>query len=213
MPVIRIVVADDHPLVRVGVRRMLAGTPGIRVVGEADSVDALYALLHTRECDLALVDLHMPGSRHPDGVSMLRHLRTQWPALPVLVFTVRDHLSLMDMLSSTGVGGVLLKTTPLRELPRAIFQVHAGSPYYSPALRVARRERERQAEEVPDRPLTPREREVFELFVRGLRVSEVAQRLGRNIKTVSRQKRAAMAKLRLRSHAEAYAYARARGLA
>lgn len=213
MPVIRTVVADDHPLVRIGVRRVLAATPGIRVVGEAASVDALFDLLHARECDFLLVDLNMPGSRHADGVPMLQQLRAQWPALPVLVFTVRDHLSLFEMLSATGVAGVMLKTAPLRELPRAIIQAHAGSRYFSPSLRTALHDRARQADATPGKPLTMREREVFELFVRGLRVSEVAQRLGRSIKTVSRQKRAAMAKLRLRSPAEAYAYARACGLA
>ncbi|WP_146165780.1 response regulator transcription factor [Stenotrophomonas panacihumi] len=210
---IRTLVADDHPLVRMGVCRVLASTPGIRVVGEAASVDALFELLHARECDLLLVDLHMPGSGRTDGVPMLQQLRAQWPALPVLVFTVRDHLSLIEMLSDTGVAGVVLKTAPLRELPRAIVEAHAGSRYFSPSLRAAWHARELQAETVPGRPLTQREREVFELFARGMRVSEVAQRLGRSIKAVSRQKRAAMAKLKLHSPAEAYAYARACGLA
>jgi two-component system capsular synthesis response regulator RcsB len=211
--VIRTVVADDHPLVRTGVRRVLAAAPGIRVVGEADSADALFECLAANECDLLLADLHMPGSRRPDGVPMLCQLHAQWPALPVLVFTVRDHPSLIEMLAATGVAGVMLKTAPLRELPRAIVQVHAGARYFSPSLRAARGTQDQGVEEKPGRPLTAREREVFELFVRGLRVSEVADRLGRSIKTVSRQKRAALTKLRLHSHAEAYAYARARGLA
>jgi two-component system, NarL family, captular synthesis response regulator RcsB len=211
--VIRIVVADDHPLVRTGLRRVLARIPDMRVVAEADSPDALFRALQVTECDLALVDLHMPVGRHPDGMPMLRQLHLQLPALPVLVFTLLDHLSLMEMLVGTGVAGVLLKTAPLRELPRAISQIYAGGSYYSASLRAAWHGREKRAGEVPDRPLTDCEREVFELFVRGLRVSEVAQALGRSVKTVSRQKLAAMAKLRLESNAEAYAYARARGLA
>lgn len=213
MAAIRTLVADDHPLVRTGVRRALAPVPGIRVVGEVASVDALFERLQDGDCDLLVVDLHMPGSRHADGMPMLRQLRARWPALPVVVFTVRDHLALIDMLAATGVAGVVLKTAPLRELARAILHVHAGGRYPGPAPGGARRDLALPAEAASRPPLTPREREVFELFVRGLRVTEVAQRLGRSVKTVSRQKRSAMAKLRLRSPAEAYAYARATGLA
>ncbi|MDG2525290.1 response regulator transcription factor [Stenotrophomonas sp. HITSZ_GD] len=213
MAAIRTIVADDHPLVRTGVRRALAPVPGIRVVGEADSVDALFALLQACECDVLLVDLHMPGSRHADGAPMLWQLQARWPALRVLVFTVRDHLALIDLIAATGVAGVLLKTTPLRELPRAIVQVHAGGRYPGPSGSGGVRHIGSPARGASRPTLTAREREVFELFVRGMRVTEVAQRLDRSVKTVSRQKRSAMAKLRLRSHAEAYAYARATGLA
>lgn len=212
LALIKIVVADDHPLVRAGVCRVLQDDAGIRVVGEAESADALFRFLHSRRCDVVLADLHMPVGEHADGVPMLQVLCQRWPSLPVVAFTMVDNLAVLQLAVSAGLRGVLLKTEPLAALSVAIRRVHADGTYFSAALQDKWMLSERQAKAVPTTPLSPREYEVFCLFVRGMSVSQIALKLQRSIKTVSRQKRSAMAKLRLAHDVEAYDYARVQGL-
>lgn len=212
MAAIKIVVADDHPLVRAGVRSALEGEPGLRVIAVADGVDALIRFLQRRRCDVVLADLHMPGGTLMDGVPMLQLLHRRWPTLPVIAFTLMDNLAVLQLAVGAGLRGVLLKSEPLAALPLAIRQVHAGGTYFSQALQEKWATSERSARAVPTTPLSPREQEVFELFVRGMAVSQIALHLQRSIKTISRQKRSAMTKLRLTRDVEAYAYARVQGL-
>jgi len=206
------IAADDHPLVRAGLAHALRTDSGIRLVAQADSTDALFKILQSRRCDIALVDLHMPGGGLADGISMLQRLRSRWPQLPVLAFTLEDNLAVLQLVVSAGVRGVLLKTEPLRELSLAVRRVHAGGAYFSEALHRKWANSERHVQAVPQTPLSQRENEVFYLFVRGMSVSQIAERQGVSIKTVSRQKRLALAKLRLTGDVEAFAYAHALGL-
>jgi two-component system capsular synthesis response regulator RcsB len=211
--VIKLIMADDHPLVRAGVSHALRTDPGILLVAQAESADMLLGTLLTRSCDVALVDLHMPGGTLADGVPMLHSLRCGWPQMPVLAFTLEDNLGVLQLVVSAGVRGVVLKTEPMSELSTAVRCVHAGGTYFSDAIhRKWAANSERHAHAIPLTPLSPREREVFQLFVRGMSVSQIADRLGLSIKTVSRQKRSAMAKLRLTGDVEAFAYAHALGL-
>jgi len=190
----------------------LADVPDMALVATAHSTDALFGVLQHCACDLLLTDLHMPGGMLADGVPMLNLLRQGWPHLPVLVFTMQDNLALLQMVAAAGARGVMLKSEPLSRLPEAIRCVHRGGSYFSDALQDKWLASERQARRVPATPLSIREQEVFIEFVRGANISEIAQRLGRSVKTVSRQKRVAMAKLRLANDVEAFAYAHAQGL-
>ncbi|HEY9255509.1 MAG TPA: response regulator transcription factor [Stenotrophomonas sp.] len=212
LSVIKLIVADDHPLVRAGISYALRTDPGIRLIAQADSTDALFKILHSRRCDVALVDLNMPGGTFIDGVPMLNSLHRRWPHMPVLAFTLEDNLGVLQLVVSAGVRGVVLKSEPMSELSAAVRCVHAGGTYFSDAIHRKWANRERHAHTVPRTPLSPREHEVFCAFVRGSSVSEIADQLGLSIKTVSRQKRSAMAKLRLTGDVEAFAYAHALGL-
>lgn len=212
MSVIKVIVADDHPLVRAGISHALRADAGIRLMAQADSVDALFKALRSRCCDVALVDLNMPGGTLADGVPMLHSLRCRWPHMPVLAFTLEDNLGVLQLVVSAGVRGVVLKSEPMSELSAAVRCVHAGGTYFSEAIHRKWANRERHAHAVPRTALSPREHEVFCSFVRGMSVSQIADRLGLSIKTVSRQKRSAMAKLRLTGDVEAFAYAHALGL-
>lgn len=212
MSVIKLIMADDHPLVRAGVAHALRTDPGVRLVAQADSTDMLFRTLLARGCDVALVDLHMPGGALADGVPMLHSLRCRWPHMPVLAFTLEDNLGVLQLVVSAGVRGVVLKSEPMSELSAAVRCVYAGGTYFSEAIHRKWANSERHAHAVPLTPLSPREQEVFRLFVRGMSVSQIADRLGLSIKTVSRQKRSAMVKLRLTGDVEAFAYAHVLGL-
>lgn len=209
---IRLIVADDHPFVRMGIRCVLREAPDIELVAELDSPDALAAWLEDNTCDVALVDLHMPGGVLPDGVLMLQRLRTRWPQLPLLGFTMLENLGVLQLAVKAGVRGLLLKSEALEELPLVIRRLDAGHSYFSVSLREKWEAAERLAKRVPRTPLSSREAEVLHLFIQGVSVTAISQVLGRSIKTVSRQKITGMAKLRLSNDVELYAFARERGL-
>lgn len=213
MAAIRIIVADDHPIVRSGIRSVLEGAHGIYVVAEAGCPDSLIAALeNTSGCDLIVTDLNMPGTQVVDGMPLLHLLRRRWPRLPVMVLTLMDNLGVLQLAMAAGARGMMLKTDALVDLPTAVRQIAAGETYISASLREKWRAADEVAAGVPRTPLSPRESEVLRLFVRGMTVSEIAQYLHRSIKTVSRQKMSAMAKLRLTSDIEVYEYAREQGL-
>ncbi|HEY0332231.1 MAG TPA: response regulator transcription factor [Stenotrophomonas sp.] len=213
MTAIRIVVADDHPIVRSGVRSVVEGVDGIQVVGEASCPDSLIAELErTLHCDLVVTDLNMPGKHIVDGMPLLHLLRRRWPRLPVMVLTLMDNLGVLQLAMAAGARGMMLKSDPLADLPMAVRQIANGETYISASLREKWRAADEVAAGVPRTPLSPRESEVLRLFVQGMTVSQIAQYLHRSVKTVSRQKMSAMAKLRLTSDIEVYAYAREQGL-
>lgn len=210
---IRIIVADDHPIVRSGIRSVLDGAHGISVVAEAGCPDSLIAAIESAQgCDLIVTDLNMPGTHVVDGMPLLHLLRRRWPRVPVMVLTLMDNLGVLQLAMAAGARGMMLKTDALADLPTAVRQIAAGETYISASLREKWRVADEVAASVPRTPLSPRESEVLRLFVRGMTVSEIAQYLHRSIKTVSRQKMSAMTKLRLTSDIEVYEYAREQGL-
>lgn len=212
MTTIRIIVADDHPIVRSGLRSVLDGVEGMQVVAEAGCPDSLITVLDSTRCDVIVTDLNMPGAQIVDGMPLLHLLRRRWPRVPVMVLTLMDNLGVLQLAMAAGARGVMLKSDALSDLPAAVRQVVSGQTYISASLREKWQAADEVAAGVPRTPLSPRESEVLRLFVRGMTVSEIAQYLHRSVKTVSRQKMSAMAKLRLTSDIEVYAYAREQGL-
>ena len=204
---IRIVLADDHPVVRSGVRAILERNGGARVVAEAATADELFAAI----AGVALTDFSMPGGDAADGLSMLVRLRLRWPMLPVVVLTMAGNGGVLRAILDTGVLGLLNKSDALNELPLAIRAVERRRRY----LGVSIRQLLDAGTGIPaaQTTLSPRETEVLRLFASGLTVSAIARRLNRSVKTVSRQKQDAMAKLGLHSDLDVYAYARENGLA
>ena len=208
---IRIILADDHPVVRSGVRAILERNGGARVVAEAATADELFAAIAGVAADLVLTDFSMPGGDAADGLSMLVRLRLRWPMLPVVVLTMAGNGGVLRAILDTGVLGMLNKSDALNELPLAIRAVERRRRY----LGVSIRQLLDAGTGIPaaQTTLSPRETEVLRLFASGLTVSAIARRLNRSVKTVSRQKQDAMAKLGLHSDLDVYAYARENGLA
>ncbi|AKC87406.1 response regulator transcription factor [Pseudoxanthomonas suwonensis] len=208
---LRIILADDHPVVRSGVRMLLEHNAGAAVVAEAGTPEELFAALARVPADLVLTDFSMPGGGAADGLSMLGRLQRRWPEVPVIVLTMAGNASVLQAILDTGVRGLLNKSDALTELTLAVQAVSHRRLYLGAGIR-----RLLEAAGVegdgPRGTLSRRETEVLRLFSSGLTVSEIARRLERSVKTVSRQKMDAMAKLGLRSDLELYAYAREHGL-
>jgi NarL family two-component system response regulator LiaR len=207
---IRVLVVDDHAVVREGLRAFLELQEGIDVVGEAaDGEEALAAADRLRP-DVVLMDLVMPRL---DGVSALRALRERLPQTRVIVLTsFLDDDKLMPALRA-GAAGYLLKNAPPQELARAVRVAHAGEALLDPV--VAARLVESLATSEVDRPLdrlTPREREVLELIGRGFPNKRIAQRLNVSEKTVKTHVGHVLAKLGVTDRTQAAVFAVRAGL-
>lgn len=209
---LRIILADDHPIVRSGVRALLEGHANTTLVAEVGSPADLIEAIHAHPCDIVITDFSMPGGQVADGLHMLGLIHRRWPTLPVIVLTMVNNAGVLNSILGTGVRGLLGKADALTELTLAVQAVSHGRDYLSAGIRktldMARSGTNLSAQPV----LSRRETEVLRLFASGFTVSEIASQLSRSVKTISRQKMDGMAKLGLKSDLDVYAYAREHGM-
>ncbi len=202
---IRIVIADDHTIMREGLKRILEGATDIEVVGEA--VDGFEALTMVRKggLDLLLLDLSMPGR---SGVELIRQIKDELPKLPILILTMHDEEQYAVRAIRAGARGYLTKESAGTQLVSAIRRVASGRPYIS--LEVAEQlaiDAMPSHEELPHKQLSNREFEVFGLLVGGKSITEIAEHLHLSVKTVSTHKTRLMQKMGMPSLAEMVQYA------
>jgi DNA-binding NarL/FixJ family response regulator len=209
---IRIVVVDDHPVVRDGLVAMLQTQPDLEVVGEAATGDEALRMIDALTPDVVLLDLELPGI---DGVGVLRALRERGGAARVIVFTVFDTDERIISAVEAGAAGYLLKGAPRSEVFEAIRVVHRGGSLLQPLVastvlrHVARREPS-PASAAPS--LTPREQSVLELLARGRSNKEIAAALGVTERTVKFHVSALFTKLGATNRTEAVTRAVQSGL-
>ena len=207
----RVLLADDHTLVRAGVRRIIESQPGVTVIGEvADGEEALRAL-RQEPADVLVLDLTMPGL---DGFEVLRRAKELRPGLKVLVLTMHSDPEYVERAVRGGADGYLLKDSAVSDLVAGIEAVAAGRAYYSPAVQRSLSEMLRTGSAAP-RPLdalTEREREVLKLVAEGLTTKEIAARLEISARTVESHRANLMRKLDVRSVARLTQFAIREGL-
>lgn len=207
---IHILIADDHPVVRAGLRRILEERPELSIVGEATSGDEVLAMLQRCQVDILLLDIGMPGVGF---LEILRQARERRPAPRVLVLSVYPEEQYAVRAFRSGAAGYLSKSHSPEQLVKAILHVHGGGRYVSAALAewMAARLGEPQAAPAHE-ALSDRELEVLTLLGAGRTVSEVAERLSLSVKTVSTYRSRIREKLNLHSTAELIHYAISHGL-
>jgi DNA-binding NarL/FixJ family response regulator len=212
MPQIRIIVADDHPLVLAGLRALLNGDPTMRVIGEA--VDGQLALRLAIELkpDVIVLDLSMPGM---NGVRVAQALRVQLPSCQILVVSVHEDRAYLRRLLEIGVSGYVLKRSTPQELIGAIRAVAAGGKYLDPAIAgviVGRGAQSGTLRSIDcSTELSARETEVLQLAAAGYTNKEVSVQLRIGVKTIETYKARAMEKLGLDTRAELVRYAMVKG--
>jgi len=191
-------IADDHEVVREGLRLSLSRAPHIRVVGEATDGASAVALAERRRPNVVIMDIRMPGQ---DGLEAAKEITEKLPDTNVLLFTAYDERSLLTRGLEAGAKGYLLKESPNQTLVRAIEKVSEGDGYIDPALMPAFLSRDR--EDV----LTAREREILKLLADGMSNADVAAKLFISQETVKSHVRHILAKLEAdtRTHAVAIA--------
>jgi two-component system, NarL family, captular synthesis response regulator RcsB len=204
---LRVVLADDHPFVLLGVRSAFARAEGVEVVGEATSPSALFRMLRDVPCDVVVTDLTMPDGPVDtgDGLRLVRRLRRDWPSLRIVVFTSTTNRAILRAAASAGASAILGKYESIDELTRAVCDTDCGHQSVgNPASEGA-------AGSATPR-LSMREWEVIRQFVCGRSITEIAGLLGRDVSTVSHQKRDAMTKLGVSTDPGLFAFVQAHGL-
>lgn len=202
---IRIVIADDHTIMREGLKRILEGAEDIEVVGEA--VDGFEALAHVRKggFDLLMLDLSMPGR---SGVELIKQIKDEMPKLPILVLTMHEEEQYAVRAIRAGARGYLTKESAGTQLVSAIKKVASGRPYIS--LEVAEQlamDVMTTNDELPHKQLSDREFEVFSLLVNGKSITEIAELLHVSVKTISTHKTRILHKMGMPSLADLVQYA------
>jgi DNA-binding NarL/FixJ family response regulator len=208
---LRVLLVDDHPLVRAGIRRVLETHPGLTVVGEAtDGADALR-LIESLHPEIVVLDLAMPDV---DGLEVLDRLRRRSKTLRILVLTMHAQPEYVRRAIEAGADGYLLQESAVQELLIAIDTVREGRPYYSPGVEaeLARATETASGESMAGARLTGREREVLRGIARGLSTKEIAALLSISARTVETHRANLMRKLDIKSIARLTQYAIRAGL-
>ncbi|CAN0464077.1 unnamed protein product, partial [Phaeothamnion confervicola] len=196
----RILVADDHTLVREGLKQILSATPDLVVAAEAVDGDEALAKVRAGEFDLALLDMSMPGL---SGIDLIKRLKLEKPKMRILVLSMHGEQQYAVRAYKAGASGYLTKDSASAQLVAAIRKIAAGGVYISPAAA------EQLAigamgspGDLPHRALSDREFEVFRMIVAGTSITEIGEALHLSVKTVSTHKARILQKMGMTGTAE-----------
>ena len=207
---IRVILADDHAMVREGIRRVLEEQPGVSVVAEAASADELLGRLSGVPADVLILDIAMPG---PGVVETLRQVKTIQPGLRTLVLTAYPEADYAVRVLRAGAAGYLTKDRSLDQLVDAVRRVHRGGVHVSRSLGDALAERLLGSEREPSHAeLSDREFEVLRALAEGRPIKTIAARMSLSPKTVTTYRGRILQKLGLHSNADLVRYALEHGL-
>lgn len=199
---IKVMIADDHRVVREGITKLLGTVDGIELGGQVADGDALLESLQqvNNTYDLVLMDLSMPNG----GIDLIRKVRKVKPALPILVLSMHNEPVIANQALKAGAAGYVTKDCDSESLIFAVMQVGKGGKFVDPS--VIRTAEDAKPEPLIDR-LTERENEIFLQLVKGVSVTDISDQLGLSIKTVSTHKINLMAKLGIKNNADLVRYA------
>jgi DNA-binding NarL/FixJ family response regulator len=202
--VIRVLLADDHTLVREGLKQLLAAAPGIEVAGEAGDGDAALALVRANDYDVAVLDMSMPGLA---GIDLIKRVRLEKPRLRVLVLSMHGEQQYAARALKAGASGYLTKDSAAAQLVSVIRKIAAGGVHISESTAAQLVGAPAGGDAPPHTRLSDREYEIFRLLVAGQGVSDIAARLRLSVKTVSTHKTRILQKMEMASAAELVRYA------
>ena len=212
---IRVLIADDHAVVRAGLRTLIAAEPGMELVGAATGGEDAYAMACTLNPDVAVLDLSMPDL---DGLEVTRRIKQKRPEVRILILTVHEDEALLREAIRSGASGYIIKHAAEAELVSAIHTVEIGEIYVHPKLIRAllavpeAATPPAAAASAPGDLLTPREMDVLRLLAQGYTNRQIAEELSLSVRTVEGHRANLTEKLGLHSRVELVRYARQHGL-
>ena len=209
---IRILIADDHAIVREGLRTLITAKPGLELVGEASDGNEAVLLARSLEPDVILLDMMMP---HKDGLAAIEEIKAESPEARILVLTSFSDDEKVFAAIKAGALGYLLKDSSPQQLIQAIQDVHQGRSSLHPTIALKLIRELNQPPNLPptDDPLTERELETLRLVAQGLTNQEIAEKLSISERTVGKHVSNILEKLHLANRTQAALYALRKGLA
>lgn len=206
----RVLLADDHAIIRDGVKQILADTDDLVVAGEAANGAEVLRLIAEQKWDVVVLDISMPGK---NGLELVKMIRIDHPRLPILIFSMHQEEQYALRALNAGASGYLTKESDGEVLIAAIRRVATGGMHVSQKLaEMLARDRMPRFEEQPHARLSDREFQIFEKIVRGARLTDIAHELTLSIKTVSTHKSRILQKMGMESESDLIRYAISKGL-
>ena len=202
---IRILFADDHPIVRAGFKQVLSDTPDLVVADEAENGQEVLQYLKKKKYDVVLLDISMPGK---SGLEILKELKTGYPKLPVLILSIYPEEQYAVRALRAGASGYLTKASAPNEMIAAIRKISAGGRYISASLaEKLANYLDADMTKSPHETLSDREHQVMRLIASGKTVSEIAESLHLSVKTISTYRVHVLEKMKMKNNAEITLYA------
>lgn len=207
---IKVLIADDHAIVRAGIKQVLSESPDNVVTGEAEDGNQVISKIHEQDWDVVLLDITMPGKT---GLEILKLIKSERPRLPVLILSIHDENQYALRALKGGAAGYLSKSCIPAQLVTAVSKVAAGGKYITSALA------EKLADAidtniggVPHERLSDRELQVFQMLASGKKVSQIGREISLSTKTISSHRANILSKMGMNSNLELMFYAIENGL-
>ena len=203
MEKIKLILVDDHQLVRTGIANLLSGEPGFEIIGEASESREMFDLLRQLQPDIAVLDIALPGL---SGIEITKKLHNDFPGIRILILSMHTSEEFIFNAINSGARGYLPKNTSRRELIEAIYAIHRGEEYFAESISnvilksyIKKAKSNATDDENKENLLSKRELEVLKLFAEGMTNQEIADKLFISIRTVESHKNHIMARLELKT--------------
>ena len=201
---IRILIADDHAIVREGLKQIVSQESDMCVVGEADCADAMFAILEDKTCDVIVLDISMPGK---SGLEALKELKQRFPDIPVLILSIHGEDQYGIRALKAGAAGFLKKVSAPGELVAAIRKIMQGGRYISESLADKIAEHLTRGNRLPHEALSDREYQIMCQIASGMSADEIADDLNISVHTVYSYRNRLLEKMKMKSNVELTRYA------
>jgi len=201
---IKVIIVDDHPVVRRGLKQIIEDEPDMQVAGEATNAGECFSLVRKMECSLVLLDISLPDK---SGFDVLKQLRYEHPKLPVLILSVHSEDQYAVRFIKAGASGYLMKEGAPEELVKAIRKVHAGGKYVSASLAEKLASHLDTSDKPPHENLSDREFQILCLIAKGESLKGIADELCISEKTVSTYRSRIMEKMKMSTNSDLTRYA------